>query len=293
MAQIISNQANLTYSTQGSSVKKTASSNIANTTLLDAYGLEVSKQSFQQSYMPGENITFAIRVTNTGYKALNNFVVVDAITEPEEGTSYMTYMPYTARVSIDGNFIAVNPTGLNPLTFNIPNELGFGESFTLTYVVTVLDTLPADVMEITNTATVTPSAVDGSVIVPKYVVSNNATIRRNTEANLVISKSVSKATIFDTDSYQYVLSISNMGLTDATNVVVTDTLPKGFTVTNIRLEDEDFVHDYDPSEYTIAENNLLTVPNDTGTAINVKAYGEEGAGEATLTISGNFVNPAE
>lgn len=290
MAQIISNQAIISYSTEGSEERINATSNVANTTLLDAYGIEVSKQSLQQYFNPGENITYTIRVTNNGYKKLNNFKITDTV--GGEGSN-LTYMQYTARVSIGGEFIMINPTALNPLTFTIPNTLLAYESFTLTYVVTVSANLDSSILQIENTATVTARSASDPEDPTEYSATDSATILRDMSANLVITKSASKPTIMNNDSYEYILSIENVGMSNATNVVITDELPKGFTVTSIRVENENFVHDYDPSEYVVNEENLLTLPSESGTAINVLAKQKSVDQGTTIFIYGNFNTPTD
>lgn len=291
MAQVITNQANVTYSNQGSAVRRQVSSNVASTTLLDAYGLEISKQSLQQSFAPGENITYAIRVTNTGYRKLNNFTLTDDLANVGSTAGMLTYMPYTARLSLEGSFITLTPTSLSPLTFSIANELGAGESFTLTFVATVSSDMPLDVLELVNTATIKGRAAADPGDPTEYSATDTATLARGMEASLAITKSVSKPTITSTDSYEYTLYINNVGLTAAENIVITDQLPIGFSVTGIRVENENFVHDYAESEYTVSGGNMLTLPNETGTAITISPARRDVDNTTIVTISGNFTAP--
>ena len=292
MAKIISNQATATYSVEGSSERRNVQSNIASTTLLDAYGLEVSKQSLQQTFSNGENVTYTIRVTNKGYRNLNNFTITDDLATPsQEGA--LSYLPFTARLSINGDFIVLTPTSLSPLTFSVANTLLSNETFTITYVAVVGQSLPTSVLELTNTATVTARSAADLGDATQYSASDTATIYRNNQANLSITKQVSKPTIRNSDSYEYILTITNNGLTEASNVVITDNLPEGFAVSGIRVENEDFVHDYEESEYVIDGANLLTLPSESGTAINVRSA-EIGKDNATIIhIYGNFNAPQE
>lgn len=293
MAQIISNQATASYSVEGSLERRSATSNVANTVLLDAYSLEVSKQSLQQTFTAGENITYAIRVTNNGYKALNNFKIVDTITAPAENEGVLTYMQYTARLSYNGDFISLTPSETNPLTFNVPYELASGQSFTVTYVSTVGSQISQDVLAITNSVTVSGAPVNDPEGVQSYSATNTATINRDTTASLTIMKTASTPTIFDSETYQYILTIENNGLTDANNVVLTDQLPTGFKVSNIRVENENFVHDYTADEYEISQANLLTIPSGSGTAINVKAVAPGINNTTTVTITGTYTTPED
>lgn len=286
MATIITNRANATYNFEGSTEPRTTQSNITNTIVVDEYGLEVSKQSLQQTFVPGENITYAVRITNIGSQSLTSITVSDNLGKMDD-VAPISYMQYSGRVSINGDFISVTPTSLDPLVFSIPGTLAYGDSITLTYVTTVSSSLGNDITEINNTATVNARSVLNPARAPITAVSNSATITRESSASLSIIKTANKSSIFSSDSLEYILTISNRGLVEATNVVITDQLPTGFTVSNIRLENEDFVHDYAPSEYTL-DGNLLTLPNETGTSINVKAYQPDVDNSAIVRIFGTF-----
>ena len=290
MATIISNQAIATYTYEGSTDSRTATSNVANTTLLDDYSLEVNKVNYQQCFRPGENVTYAIRVTNTGCKKLTDFIITDDL-GTFDSEYPLSYMEGTARVSINGEFITVNPTDTTPLTFNIPNTLTSGETFTLTYVATVDSEIGAGLLEITNTATVSALSACDPSDTTRYTATDTATLPRCTDANLVITKQVSKSNICSCDAFDYIITVDNTGLVDATNVVITDQLPEGFNVTNIRVENPDTLHNYDTSEYELTEANFLTLPNETGRVINVRAI-EPGVRNSTIiTISGTFNAP--
>ena len=67
------------------------------------------------------------------------------------------------------------------------------------------------------------------------------------------------------------ITLTNTGNVDATNVVVTDSLPSNFTVMEIHSENNGVHYKYDASEYTLDDANFLTLPNETGTLIYVPA----------------------
>lgn len=291
MAQIISNQATATYTFEGSREARTAVSNVATTTLLDDYSLEVNKQNYQQCFRPGENVTYSIRVSNTGCRKLKDFIIVDDLGKPENGLSPLVYMEGSARLSIGGEFMEINPTSTDPLTFNVSNTLLAGEHFIITYIATVDQAISSGLLEITNTANV--SAVSGcdDENQTRYSDSDTSSLPRCTDANLIITKQVSKSSICSCDSYDYIITIENSGLLDANNVVVTDYLPQGFSVNSIRVENEDTIHDYDPTEYSLDDNNFLTLPNISGTVINVRSVEPGITHSAVVTINGSFSSP--
>ncbi len=287
MATIITNRANASYTFDGSTEVKNAQSNVTNTIVLDEYSLEVSKQSLQQNFVPGENVTFVIRVTNTGSRALSEFSVSDNLGKVEE-TLPMTYMPYSGRLSINGDFISITPTSTDPLSFTIPATLTTGQTMTITYVATISSSLDNTTMSITNTATVN---AEGGI--SRYSASNSATITRGNSANLTITKTANKASIMSSDTLEYMLTITNTGLSTANNVTITDQLPVGFAVTSIRVENENVVHDYDSTEYTVSPENILTLPNESGTAINVLANTPDQDNSTVVRIYGTFTTPTD
>jgi uncharacterized repeat protein (TIGR01451 family) len=82
---------------------------------------------------------------------------------------------------------------------------------------------------------------------------------------------VSKDSICCDEEIDYIITLTNIGNVDATNVVVTDTLPADFTILSIRKENNGNSYVYDSSEFDLSVANLLTLPNATGTIIEVPA----------------------
>ena len=62
----MNNQANIAYSYAGGTGTETASSNITTTTLLDEYSLVATKTALTATYRPGEDLTYVIRLENSG-----------------------------------------------------------------------------------------------------------------------------------------------------------------------------------------------------------------------------------
>ena len=94
---IFSNQATLTYS------GNTTNSNIAYGEILDR--LTVTKTTIEGVYAPGELVTYAVTLRNTGNAALNGLVLSDNLGGYEVGgtTVYpLTYEDGSATLFIDG-----------------------------------------------------------------------------------------------------------------------------------------------------------------------------------------------
>jgi len=289
MPTIISNQATATYSFEGSVTVRSTTSNIANTTLLDNYSFEVNKDSLQSCFNPGENITYTLRITNTGCKRLRDFVITDDLAQPEQGDAILSYMASSARLIYNGNITEIDPSDATPLTFSVSETLEPGESFIILYVVTVASDIATELVEIVNNVSVTANTTCNCNDQETCMATDSFSLPRCADANLIMTKCVSKSSICSCDSYDYVIKIQNTGLLDATNVVITDILPNGFTINNIHVENEEINHNYLASEYDFNNTtNLLTLPNETGTVINVRSVEPGISHETVVTISGTY-----
>lgn len=289
MATTLTNQASATFVFEGSGDTRTVTSNIVNTQVLDEYCLEVEKDCYQECFKAGENITYSITVTNCGCRNLRCFTITDDLGCEQAGDTPLTYLAGSARISINGNTYEIAPTDTSPLTFSVPNTLELKESFTITYVATVDENISSEILEIVNTVHVSAKAACKHSC-ERYCASTTSTLPRCNDAILRITKTASKSQVGCGDDLEYILTIENSGYLDATSIIVTDQLPENFTVNNIFIESEDNNHNYDVSEYDIDSNNILTIPNATGTEIIVRGL-EPGVNHTNyIHIQGSFNN---
>ena len=294
MPTIISNKATATYNFDGSELTRSTTSNTVSTTVMDNYCIEIIKHNNNICFTPGENLTFTIEVKNCGCQSLRNFIITDNL-GLTDGYQPLVYLDGTSTLIINGNFTNITPTNLSPLTYVVPNTLSANQSFFITYTVTVDTEISSEIMEIINTVNITATPCnccdcnDGSVT---QTVSSTAssTTPRCEDANLIILKTSNKNNICNCETFEYTLTLRNTGLTDATNVVITDLLPEGFIISNIHVINDEISHNYDTSEYTVDGSNLLTLPNNTGTVINVRSI-EPGVNHDTVvTITGTYTS---
>lgn len=264
----ISNQAQVSFSYAGGTTQ-TNNSNIVTSTMLDEYGISIVKTASKDCYRPGDTITFYIQVQNTGCCSLKNFQISDTLGE----NSYLSYVNGSARVIVDGILINITPTSTpETLNFTIPDRLDRETGFVLLYNVTISANIPESINELTNTATVTGIPCCCTTEPPITVTdTTTATISKCEYAEVLITKQASSDTYCSDDEIDYFITLTNTGTIDATNVVVTDVLPTGFVTTDIFMQNNNQTYHFLPSEYTIDDANLLTLPNATGTAILVPA----------------------
>ena len=165
----------------------------------------------------------------------------------------------------------ITPTSTSPLVFEIDSKLERDSELILQYVVSVSSTIPSDINEIVNQVEVSayPCGCDCNGNSERINESSELSIPKCQEAEVLITKAVSNDSICCDEEIDYFITLTNVGNIDATNVVVTDSLPENFTIMEIHKENNGNHYKYDASEYDVDETNLLTLPNETGTIIEI------------------------
>jgi len=276
LATILNNSVTLTYNSGDNTAS--AASNVVSTSLLDSYGISAQKVSANDSFRPGENLTYLVTVTNTGTQPVFAVEITDNL-----AAGLLTYVNNSAFMVNDEGATPVEPTEITPLTIPVAEVLQSGESVTVLYVAQVSASVEDAVEEITNTALATARQSEAGAVVEAEPVS--VTIPREDFAQIDIVKAVDKAVISSGDTLTYTFTIENSGNIPATNVVITDTLPVGFEITSIESETEGVTTVYIATDYTVDANNTLTLPVGNKT-ITVPARNESGNGVTTVTITG-------
>ena len=268
--ETIRNQAQVTFSYGDLETTKTNTSNIVNSSIKDKYSISVEKTSTTECFRAGEIISYIVSVKNTGCGCLSNFTISDNL----GGEDYTSFVEGSGRIFINGSMTNIVPTNLTPLNFTVSGRLERDEEFVLQYNVLVNSDISSEVNQITNSVEVKGYSC-GCSTDDQTVVEGSAeyTIPKCEFAEVLITKAVSNDSICCGEELDYIITLTNTGNIDATNVVVTDTLPTNFTVMEIHKENNGVHYKYDSSEYDISESNLLTLPNETGTIIEVPAIG--------------------
>ncbi len=165
--------------------------------------LDIVKDDVTDPVVAGENITWAITVENLGPSDAAN-VTIDDVLPPE-----------VSFVSVD-NPSCSEAAGTVSCAFA---TLALDNSVTVT-VVAEVDPSVADGTTIANTATTDSDSSDP--------VSDTETTDIRRESDLQITKQSDGDVVAGT-SQSYTITVVNNGPSDAANVVVTDSLPAGFT----------------------------------------------------------------
>lgn len=265
----ITNQAQVTFSYSGSEISKTNSSNIVSHSMKDKYSITVEKTSTNDCFRAGETLTYFLRITNTGCGCLSNIRIEDNITSEE----YVTFVENSAKLFMNGTMIDVVPDGTSPLVFEIDGVLERDKELVLQYVVMVNSNISSEINEIINRVEVLayPCGCDCNRNSERVQASSELSIPKCEEAEVLITKAVSNDNVCCNEELDYFITLTNIGNVDATNVVVTDSLPANFTVMEIHKENNGNHYKYNATEYDIDDANLLTLPNEAGTIIEVPA----------------------
>ena len=254
MADVM-NTANISYTYAGAGADSTAESNTTSTTVQSACCLEITKMAMSSGFIPGDNVSFMLRILNAGTEALTGVVVEDNLGAYEDSGATivpMSYVSGTAAQSTDhAEWVTVTPTQTNPLTFEI-GALGVGEEVEITYTALVSGSFGGE--EISNTA-----SVSGEGSASTVVDSATSVLPKASYAQLSVEKTGSADTVVTGTPFTYSLSISNTGNADATGIVVTDQLPSNFVLSGINMIQNGTTTPIDATDYSVVDG-LLTVP---------------------------------
>lgn len=280
---IFSNQATLTYN------GTTTNSNIAYGEILEV--LSVSKTAIGGNYAPGDLVTYAITLKNTGSAPLNGIVVSDNLGgyDLNGATVYpLTYEQGSATLFIDGVLSA--PPTVNagpPLVFSGINLPG-GSNAVLIYEARAnAFANPGIDGSITNSATISASGLATPVTVSETVTATGAPV-------LSISKSISPSQVVDNDRISYTFIIQNTGnqaVIATDNASVSDLFSPilsalSVTLDNIPLaEGVDYTYNDTTGLFTTVPGRIL-VPAASYTQNPVTGEYTVTPGIATLVVTG-------
>ncbi|MEW5716992.1 MAG: isopeptide-forming domain-containing fimbrial protein [Chloroflexota bacterium] len=185
------------------------------TPLTAAPELAITKTAGGSSALAGSTITYTLWYTNNGAIAATNVVITETV--PNE----MSYV---------GSIWSCVPNVYvgSACTRNV-GTLNSGASSSITFTVRVNNPVTPGATTITNTVRIGDDGANGADLLP----SNNVYTHTTPIATpaLALSKSANVATIGAGGAITYTLRYTNTGTADATNVVLTDTVPTGTTFT--------------------------------------------------------------
>ena len=282
---IFSNQATLTYN--GSSTN----SNIAYGEILDV--LAATKTAVEGSYTPGQIVTYAVTLRNTGNVALTGLTVTDDLGGYDfNGTTVypLTYEAGSATLFTNGVPQAAPAVTAGPPLVFTGITVPAGGDVVLVYQARANGYAdPAAGGTIDNTVTVTGDGLSAPITATESVIVS-------TEPLLTISKSISPSQVVDNDRVTYTFVIQNSGnqaVVATDNAVITDTFDPILTALNVTFDGAAWTqgvqYNYDETTglFTTIPGQIL-VPAATYVQDPVTGAYTATPGIATLVVTGTI-----
>lgn len=282
---IFSNQATLTYN--GNST----SSNIAYGEILDI--LTVTKTAVEGVYAPGELVTYAVTLRNTGNAPLNGITISDTLGGYSVGgtTVYpLTYQAGSATLFIDGVLQPVPAVTAGPPLVISGISLAGGSDAVLIYQARANEFANPNLDGvIENTVSVTGAGLTSPVTASETVTAVAA-------PNVTITKSITPSQVVDNDRVTYTFVLQNNGnqpLVATDNAVITDTFDPILSALTVTFNGDVWTEgvEYNYNEATGLFSTVpsqITVPAATYTQDPVTGAYTLVPGIATLVVTGTI-----
>lgn len=221
------NQATLYYNDQSTR------SNIVQGQLMAV--LTAAKTAVNTAYRPGETVTYAVSLVNSGAAAYNGLTVTDDLGAYPFGGGMVTpldYVPGSLRLFVDGVLQpAPAVTGTDPLTITGISVPAGGNAL-LVYAAAANAFAPlSQGGVITNVA-----VVDGAQLAAPVTAS--AALPADSTADLGIIKAIDPVNVVENEPFTYTFTIQNRGTQPAVatdNVTVTDLFDPVLTIQSVAL----------------------------------------------------------
>lgn len=186
-------------------------SSTANTTVTPVADLRITKTDSTDPVIAGGTMSYTLTVVNDGPSGATNVVVTDILPAG---------LTFTSATASQGSVNHASGT----VTANLGN-MANGATATITINVNVGATATGT---LSNTATVTGTETDDD----NTNNSDTETTAINSQVDLVVTKTDGLTNVISGNSLTYTILVTNNGLSQATNVNLTDALPASLTYTS-------------------------------------------------------------
>lgn len=182
-------------------------------TISAATDVSILKTFSPTAPVAGESVTYTLSVSNAGPSEARNVIVTDPL-DPE--TTFISATPGQGTCSVQDSILTCQVGTLPP-------------NSTVVQTFVVVEINPGATAVLQNTATVTTSTTDTN---PANNVDSTSFLP-DVIADMAVVKTASAAQVSAGDAIDFTLAVSNLGVSDAVNAVLVDTVPEGFTVVGV------------------------------------------------------------
>ena len=276
------NQATLTYN--GTSTQ-------SNTTVGELVAtLSITKNNVNQTYTPGERITYVVNLVNSGATAMTGITLTDdlgAYTFGADTRTPLTYVPNTLLYYVNGVLQPTPTVTAGPPLTVTGLAVPAGGNIAVVYQADVNGyATPTAGATVTNTATVT-----GTGITTPLTATSTTTV--NDAPRLTVTKSLSPTTVAENGQLTYTFTIQNYGNTEtlATDTTtLTDTFnpilnPITVTYNGAAWATSNYTYDTATGIFTTTAG-AITVPAATATQNEATGAWTVTPGTTILTVTG-------
>jgi uncharacterized repeat protein (TIGR01451 family) len=192
----------------------TNNSSTENTTIGPSCDLKVTVNDFKTAIPAGQKNTYTIKVSNVGSSNITGATVTDNFPATFTGVTFTATASggasgFTASGTGNINDVVTLPTG-SVITYNATGKVSSAASGTLS-----------------NTATVTPPSGVTDLNTANNGATDSETINLKADLKITVSDGKSAAVAGSKDTYT--ITVSNLGPSNASGVVINDTFPNTFT----------------------------------------------------------------
>ena len=276
------NQATLTYN--GTSTQ-------SNTTVGELVAtLTITKNNVNQTYTPGERITYVVNLVNSGATAMTGITLTDdlgAYTLTTGTLTPLTYVPNTLLYYVNGVLQTTPTVTAGPPLTVTGLAVPAGGNISVVYQADVNEyATPTTGATITNTATATGTSITTPLTATSTITVNGA-------PRLTVTKSLSPTTVAENGQLTYTFTIQNYGNTETLTTdttTLTDTFnpilnPITVTYNGTAWATTNYTYDTATGVFTTTAG-AITVPAATATQDEATGRWTVTPGTTVLAVTG-------
>ncbi|BAL80367.1 DUF7619 domain-containing protein [Caldisericum exile] len=182
--------------------------------------LLIDKVDLHDPVNAGDNITYRITISNTGNMNAHNVIITDTV---PNNTTFVS----ASFITGSGTITAPNPGSTGTVTYTLSNTLDIGTSVVVELVVKTNTPLPNGT-QIQNTASVKSSEIQTPITDSEITTIGSSPV-------LQIAKVGSPNPVSAGQNITYTITVKNVGNMDATQFIITDSVPPNTTFVSARF----------------------------------------------------------